>query len=345
VRIKLLATDLDGTLFGGSGELPLYEEFKGRLKTLRAKHGALWVVCTGRSLRSFQHLFSPMKTMDIAPDYVIVSHAYIYHRKRNGYRPHYVWNILIYYHLWASRLYMKDAIQKWYKMVMEMTDGVTTVYHRRNRLCLRFDAEEDAQAVAKLLRKKAQEFKNLRVFLFMHEVDVRAIPFTKGLALEELASHLGIGASGILAIGNGHNDISMLDGGVAKFTGCPENSETDVMAVVHNSNGHIASRKFLGGVIDVIDAQLEGHVNSALPEWWIANKGKKNPKSTKRQMNHIPKPRKVNQRKASTIFIVSMIGYCVLLVFASFGIIPFSGIIRKPVLLIMDLVIKLLEFI
>lgn len=238
---------------------------------------------------------------------------------------------------------MKDAIREWYKLVMNMTDKVTTVYHRKNRLCLRFDNEEDAQAVAKLLGKKSQEFKHLRVFHFMQEVDVRMVPFTKGLALEELAIRLGIGASNILTIGNGHNDISMLDGVVAKFMGCPENAETDVMAVVSKSGGHVASRKFMGGVIDVIDAYLENHVSSELPEWWVANKEKKNPRSVKRQMNHPPKPQKSDKRKIITIGTIVMIIYSVLLVFANFGIIPFSDIIRKPVLLAMELVVKILE--
>lgn len=345
MRIKLLATDLDGTLFGKYGELPLYGEFRKRLKTLRVKHDALWVISTGRSLRSFKHLFSPMEMMDIAPDYVIIKHAYIYQRKRNSYRPHYIWNFLIRYHIWSSRLYMKEAIQKWYRMVMDTTDGVTTVYHQRNRLCLRFASEKDAQAVAGLLHEKAREFKHLRVFKFAKEVDIRAIPFTKGLALEELSTRLGIGASTILSIGNGHNDISMLDGIVAKATGCPNNAETDVMATVNKSGGHIAPRPFLGGVIDVIDAYLEDSVNSELPARWVANTATKNPKSTMRQMNHPPKEMKHHKRKTITICIIIMIVYAVLLAFANFGVIPFSGLIRKPVSLIMGLLVNIIELI
>lgn len=345
MQIKLLATDLDGTLFGSSGELALYDEFRKRLTTLREKYDMQWVICTGRSLRSFMHLFSPMKTMGLMPDYVIVNHAYIYHLKRNKYKSHYYWNLLIHYHLWASKLYMKDAIKSWYKQVMDMTDKVTTVYHRNNRLCLRFDNEDDAEGVAKLLLEKSREFKHLRVFRFMREVDVRMVPFTKGLALEELANRLGITSSNILAIGNGHNDISILDGVVAKYMGCPENAETDVMAVVNHNKGHISSRKFLGGVIDVIDAYLENKVNSDLPEWWVANKKKKNPLSQKRQMNHPPKAKMADRRKVVTITTIIMIVYCVLLVFANSGIIPFANIIRMPIVWLMDLFVKILEFI
>ena len=342
VKIRLIATDLDGTLIGGIGELLLYDDFRNRLKTLRSRYGAVWVVCTGRSRRSFNHLFSPMKLMGFAPEYVIVNHAYIYRRTRSGrYRPHYGWNILIHYNIWASRLYMKDAIEHWYKMVMNMVEGVTTVYHRRNRLCLRFDAEEDAAAVAKLLKEKAKEFKYLRVFQFAQEVDVRMVPFTKGLALEELANRLGINSPDILAIGNGHNDISMLDGEVAGLTGCPSNAEIDVMATVHRSGGHISHKKVLEGVIDVIDAFLEERVDCKLPEWWVSNKQQKNPKSANRYMNHPPKKPRRNRKKIIAAVIIIMIVYSVLLVFSSFGVIPFSNIIQKPLMLVMELVLKI----
>ena len=343
MQIKLLATDLDGTLFSRSESLLLYDDFRSRLQTLRAKHDALWVVCTGRSLRSFQHRFAPMQAMDLMPDYVVVNHAYIYRRSRNGYRPSYTWNFLICYRMWSSRLYMKEAIKKWHKMVTDMDGSAKTIYHSRNRLCFRFTNEEEAEAVAKLLEKNSREFKHLRVFKFMQEVDVRMVPFTKGLALEDLATHLGIGASAILAIGNGHNDISMLDGTVAKCVGCPDNSETDVMQVVNNAGGHISSRKVMGGVIDVIDAYLDDCVNSELPEWWVANKHKKNPRSTKRQVNHAPKNRTQNKKRIQTTIILILIGYSVLLAFANFGVIPLSGIIRKPVLIVMDLILKFFE--
>jgi len=343
VQIKLLATDLDGTLFSRSESLSLYDDFRSRLQTLRTKHDALWVVCTGRSLRSFQNGFASMQAMGLIPDYVIVNHAYIYRRSRNGYRPHYTWNFMIHYHMWSSRLYMKEAIQKWHKLVTDMSDNAKTIYYRRNRLCFRFTNEEEAQAVAKLLEEKSREFRHLRVFRFEQEVDVRMVPFTKGLALENLATHLGIGASSILAIGNGHNDISMLDGTVAKYVGCPDNAETDVMQVVNKVGGHVASRKVMGGVVDVIDAYLDDCVNSELPDWWVANKHKKNPKSTRRQMNHSPKHKQQNKKRIRTIIIVVMISYSVLLAFANFGVIPMSGLIRKPVKMLMDLIVMVLE--
>lgn len=341
--IKLIATDLDGTLIGSANEFSLYETFGERLSAWRAKHGVLWVACTGRSLKSFLHLFSPMSTMGLAPDYIIIRHAYIYRLTRFGYRPHYAWNFFIRYHIWSSKLYIRDALNQWHRLITGMTEGVSTIYHRRNRLCLRFSSEETAEAAADVLKQKAREFKHLRVFQYLQEVDVRTVPFTKGLALGELGAHLGISPVHTLAIGNGHNDISMLDGSVAKFTGCPANAEVDVMAVVHHVGGHIASQKVLGGVIEIMDAYRDGIVNSALPEWWTPNKEKRNPRSIHRMMNHPSKKhRRHRHPRVAAGWLALLIAYAVLLVFASFELIPFSGLILKPFTMLMHVVQRIL---
>jgi HAD superfamily hydrolase (TIGR01484 family) len=332
--IRLIATDLDGTLDGNGCAITRYQDFAERLKRYHERYGAEWAVCTGRSLHSFESVIKPLQALGISPEYVIVHHAFIYRRGRRGYWPHLFWNSAIRFQVWSSALYLRGALNDWHRMVRGMSDeNVTTVYHRRNRLCLRFRTEEAAEAAAELLRKKAAVFKHLRVFHYLLEVDVRAVPFTKGMALTELAQRLGIGNAEILAIGNGHNDISMLDGEAAGATGCPGNAETEVMQTVHLSGGHVAQAHKLDGVIEVLDAWLEGSVNSALPDWWTPSRQQKNPKSMGRQMNH-PKHRQHARSPRRAMLIGLLAGYTVLVVFASFGIVPFSGLIIKPFALV-----------
>ena len=93
--IRLLTTDLDGTLIGGASEFPLYPTFREQLIELRRDHDTVWAICTGRSLPSFRHFFEPMRTMDIRPDFVIIRHAYIFSLTRAGYVPHILWNLRI----------------------------------------------------------------------------------------------------------------------------------------------------------------------------------------------------------------------------------------------------------
>lgn len=186
--IKLIVTDLDGTLIGGDNEFALFAKFAERLRLYREQYGAQWVICTGRSMHSVETLLEPMRTMGIEPEYVIIHHAYIYRRGWRGYWPHVFWNLAIRFHVWSSTLYLRGAINEWHRLVRNMTKGVKTVYHRHNRLCLRFRKEEDAAAAAELLRRKSSVFKYLRVFQYMLEVDVRMVPYTKGMSVSELAA-------------------------------------------------------------------------------------------------------------------------------------------------------------
>lgn len=323
-RIRLIATDLDGTLIGSANEFPLYSVFRDRINELRDRNGAVWAACTGRSLRSFKAFFAPMRTMGLWPDYVVLRHAFIYRLTRYGYLPNLIWNAHICYQLWSNQLYVKEAIREWHAMIMGASLGVSTVRRNRNRLILHFDSNEAADVAGDMLRKRTAPYRHLKVFRYHQEVDVRAVPFTKGLAVAELASHLGIDRESVLAIGNGHNDISMLEGGVARYTGCPSNSEPEVVEVVHQSGGHIAGKRSLSGVLEILDATRKGDIDSALPRNWIPPSQRENPDPRSRRPPRDRRPRK------RSVWLIPAVVYAVLVVFASFGLIPFSDFITKP---------------
>ncbi len=321
--IKLIATDLDGTLIGSANELPIYTDFRAKLRELRGTRGVVWAACTGRSRRSFNAFFLPMQQMNIAPEYIIVKHAYIYRLTGWGYLPHITWNANIRLLISATRRNVGRAIDSWRDRVTGMSLGVRVVRHENDRLQVRFDSEHSAETAADILREEVKAFPHLRVFQYQREVDVRYVPFTKGLAVSELARHIGVDHDNILAIGNGHNDISMLDGTVAKYCGCPANSDAEVMETVHSSHGHIASRPSLAGVMEIVDAFETGNVYCKLPPDWVPPSQRKNP---------WPKPRRRRpRRRLKRSWLWALAAYAVILVFASQDVLPFSGVIMKPV--------------
>ena len=333
----MLATDLDGTLIGSANEFPLYNNFREKVQELRRNNGTVWVACTGRSLGSFSEFFSPMRMMGIMPDFVIVNHAYIYSVGNFGCIPHIIWNLRIRYLIWASHLYVREAIDEWHEMITGVSLGVSTIRRKSDRLCLRFDTEESAAVAANLLMEKVKPYRHLKVFRYLLEVDVRSVPFTKGLALSELAHHLDISSSEILAIGNGHNDISMMDKKVAQLVGCPSNSEDEVMEAVHYMGGHIARNRSLNGVLEILDAYAAGAVCSDLPEDWVPPSKGHNPA--------IIRSGKKKKPKSSTARLLLFLGvaYVVLVVFANFRLIPYvSGIIMKPYKLFLALLEKIM---
>lgn len=138
-NIRLIATDLDGTLIGRADELPLYADFAESLADLRQRNGTIWVACTGRSLKSFRRFFDPMRTSGLAPDYVIVSHAYIFKLTPCGYIPYVFWNVHIAYMVLSEWLNVRTAIRDWTALLTRGTIGVKVLRRRWDELALRFD--------------------------------------------------------------------------------------------------------------------------------------------------------------------------------------------------------------
>jgi len=326
--IRLIATDLDGTLIGSANDFPFYNEFRQKINQFRINHNAAWAVCTGRSRRSFNQFFNPMRTMGLMPDYIIVRHAYIFRLTRFGYIPHITWNARIRHRMRQNKRRARTAIQGWHARMMGGALGVKTVAKTRGRLCLRFDSEEAATVAADMIREEGRAHKILMVFNYPTEVDVRSVPFTKGMAVAELGRRIGVAPGQILAIGNGHNDLSMLDGTVAKFTGCPSNSKAEVIEAVHQVGGHIASKRSLTGVVEVLDAYADGgELKSELPEWYSYRSGDYNPRS---QRAPHPTPGRSPQQRRNRLLIAGIV-YAVIVVFSAFGLIPFvSDWVMEP---------------
>ena len=325
--IRLLVTDFDGTVINSAKEVPFYTTFRDRINELRRDYGTVWVVCTGRSLGAFRDKFILMQKTGIRPDFVVSRHAYIHSLTPFGYMPHVFWNLHIRYQLWLSLLDASAAIKEWYDVICRFASGVRTVKAGKYRLWLRFDSEETASSVATMLKEKTRPYHHLTVFKYLFEVDVRLVPFTKGLAVAELAHRLEIDPTHILAVGNGHNDISMLDGKTAKMTGCPANSDPEVIEVVHQSGGHIANCGSLEGVLEILDAYKTGTVRSDLPADWI------DPAQTANSLNWQSKAaHKGHTPRSRTLpWVLAAAAYVVLLVLAIYMTsFPFARLITKP---------------
>ncbi|MBM4142205.1 MAG: HAD family phosphatase [Lentisphaerae bacterium] len=323
--IRLIATDLDGTLIGRTSEFERFEQFRDTVDRIRGAEDGCWAVCTGRSLRNFRHFFEPMAAVDAMPDFVIVKHAFIYGARRFGFTPHVFWNLRTLLEIRRDRALMRRALKEWESKVKRRFRRARTLTRNKEGVCLRLDTDECAAAAVEMLEKNRVNCRHLRVFRYGREVDVRAVPFTKGLAVSELARHLGIARSDVLAIGDGHNDISMLDGSAAGMTGCPANSEPEVTEVVHRSGGHIASARALAGVLEVVEAHLTGQVRSALPPTWRDPVNGANPRNHRRVHSPLRRRRRIVRN-----VLLGGAAVATVLALASLGLVPFSNQIMAP---------------
>jgi HAD superfamily hydrolase (TIGR01484 family) len=336
-NIRLIITDLDGTLLTEKPEFELYNEFRDRMFALRTRHGIKWAICTGRSMQSFSDMFLPMRTFGVVPDYVITRHAYIFSMGRRGFAPHLLWNIRIKLLQGKQARLLRGATPRLARTLRARYPFSKFVDMGPGRICVRFEDPRFAQAAADVIRQAAKPYHYLRVFQFRNEIDVRTVPFTKGLALSELTRHLSISPNHVLAIGNGHNDASMMDKSVARFVACPVNAEPEIIKLVHDVGGHISTRRTLAAVLDALDAYTNGTVCSDLPEGWRDPLTAENPAERR-----IPRGRRRKSLPGLLLFLAGV--YAVLAVFAYFGMLPFSEAVLKPLRMFLPLVRKVLPF-
>ncbi len=316
----MFVTDADGTVMGSRPEFEQYRVFRDRISDLRANYGAIWVVCTGRSLAGYKHIFTPMCRFGISPDYVIANHAYIFECKAWGFLPHWFWNLRIRWLELRDNLAVRRALPKIRRAVLSQNPFARVTVSNGHRLCFRFDDESAAAFGAEVLRREVRPYKHLQIFQSAGEITVRVIPFTKGLAVTELARHLGVSNPQILVVGDGHNDISMMELDPPCHTACPANAAPEVVATVHRTHGHIADERNLNGVIEVLAAYEQGKLNDQLPADWVESDVSVTPHSHSRGIRGV----------MGTTVLLSIVIYTTLLVVASFIKFPGAGLILKP---------------
>ena len=174
------------------------------------------------------------------------------------------------------------------------------------------------------------------IFEFKQDVIFRSVPFTKGLAIKEICRHRNVLPEGVLAIGDGENDISLLDESVCSRCGCPANAVDEVLELVHCMGGHIAERKTLGGVIDVLNAFEHGDVSSSLPHEVLPAFARDHLEPLKK---HHHRPRYGHEWRR-VLLAGASIGTAIL-VLAHYNVLPFSRHIVKPFQLVIELALKL----
>lgn len=316
---------------GRRPEFAQYRAFRARVNELRTTYGARWVVCTGRSMRGYARLFRTMITFGIKPDFVITRHAYIYECRPWGYLPHWIWNLRVLWLQWKDAVALRRAMPKLRRAVVLRNPFARVLFSGRERLRFRFEDEGAGNFAAEILELEVKPYKYLQVFHAPGELEVRMIPFTKGLAVQELARRLGVANREILVVGDGHNDISMIEMQPPCLTACPGNAAADVIEAVHRTGGHIANDRSLGGVLEVLSAYESGAVRSTLPEGWTGHDA----------MPATPR-RRSGIRGTGTWIVLLVVLYTTLLVVCTFCRFPGRDKVLKPYALLVDGVHRLI---
>jgi hydroxymethylpyrimidine pyrophosphatase-like HAD family hydrolase len=336
--IKLIATDLDGTLIGSTDEMPVYSDFAERIRDLRISQGTSWAVLSGRPLRSFLECSEPLRVAGLLPDYAILRYSLIYQREGESYRLLWRWSLATLWKRVLRPIITRRVLREWHVAALETFRGTRTLTNTPQRLQLRFKSEQAAESAAAALKERVKGLDHVQTALEGAVLEVRSFLYLKGLSLKELERQLGIEPDAVLAIGNGYHDLSIMNERIARLTGCPANSHARVIEKVSQTGGHIARQRALAGVVEILNAYITDAVDSSVPPSWRA------PGSLRQSGGSSSAMRDQRRKMFFRWTALAVVGYATLMAFASCNLLPYSRIIMKPFEVVVRLVTRLLSW-
>jgi len=250
MAIRLLSTDFDGTLIGHEPDARTAASLGAALRELRER-GAVWAVNTGRqlwfALEGLEHAHLPHD-----PEFVLTSEKDIFHRVEQGaWEAFGDWNARIEQRtadLFGRASHVLSAIED----MVAREDGIEVLYENDRLAGLMTADTATMDRTVEAIRAASAEvpdfsFNRNDVWMRFAHREIH-----KGSSLAELARLLGIPRSDVLAIGDHHNDIPMLDGTAAAMVACPDNAVAEVKRVVRDAGGYVSPHPWSEGVADAI---------------------------------------------------------------------------------------------
>jgi HAD superfamily hydrolase (TIGR01484 family) len=254
--IRLISTDFDGTLHADHEDPPVPLSLQELLAELQHQ-GVTWVINTGRDLTSLMEGMARAR-LQVRPDYLVLVEREIYIHRDHRYEPVTDWNercsddhARLFERLgadlprlvrWISDRYDADVYQDPY-----------------SPFCLIARNTPDAEAICHYLEDYCREAGDLQVVRNDVYARFAHVGYSKGTALAEIASRLGVSVDETFAAGDHVNDLPMLDSQVAAHLAAPANAVAEVKAAVRGHGGYVCERPCGHGVEEALRRVLNGH--------------------------------------------------------------------------------------
>jgi hydroxymethylpyrimidine pyrophosphatase-like HAD family hydrolase len=245
----LIALDFDGTSAVYEPHLALHPGLLDVLGHLRDQ-GCGWVINSDRftdTLVEIAELLPP----SLRPDAIMSAQRFIHVRTlSDGYEPLHQWN--------DSRMEMHRAL--WQDISPCFDDwqrGIEADFTIRecvvNDLVFAYRVpEEQNPALRRRMHDHICSWPNAQLSGNHEWSFILHADFSKAGLLEHYCAVRGIGTEKIIAVGDGFNDISMLDASLTRYAGCPADASPEVIAAVRAGGGYVAGRNGPEGTIEVI---------------------------------------------------------------------------------------------
>ncbi len=248
---QLLSFDFDGTLLDPEDETTIHPQFFDLIKELRQSHHAMWGLNTGRSLF---HTLQGMEESKFSyrPDYIIAREREIYFPNQFGrWVDHPTWNKACekdHKTLFRKNKRLLNKVSKWIKTETSAAWGSQADEPAGVVATTETEMQRIIDFIDSIIPAKSQlAYQRNSIYMrFSHSL------YHKGSALAEVGRSFKIDKSNIFTIGDGHNDLDMLDTSIAEMIACPANAHNEVKNHVSSQGGYVAKEKASQGVTEAL---------------------------------------------------------------------------------------------
>ncbi len=267
-RIDLVCTDIDGTLLdAGNPDFASLVSFKTSLDSMRRQWGTRWAIVTGRHRRVMLPILDSFLGFQLIPDFVVLEDAYVYRfNRRTGWHGFLRWNLRI---RWKrARLWRRGrkSLQQWQEQMQRQFPEMQVRSHETVDLWMEFPDREVAEHGESVLKQMTAGSVDFEVFRWGKELFLAPSVGKKGEAVSFIADSLGLTAGQVFAVGDGANDINMLEGWAAAMVACVANAPREIKRIVRHAQGYVASQSATAGVVEALEYYLQGDDHKTPPQ-------------------------------------------------------------------------------
>lgn len=254
LRIQLISTDFDGTIFAEFENPPVSERLQALLRDLQ-NHGAKWVVNTGRDMSGLMEALARAR-VSVQPDYLVLVEREIYQRDGVRYVGLEKWNSECERRHEELFIRVREDLPRLTGWINDRFNA--TIYQDPySPFCLIAGNEVDAEVIHQYLDEYCQGVPYLTVVRNDVYARFSHAAYNKGTALAELTRRLGITAQHVFAAGDHLNDLPMLSSTYARWLAAPQNAIDPVKSAVKDQDGYLSTLPHGDGVAEALVFQLQ----------------------------------------------------------------------------------------
>lgn len=245
----LIALDLDGTSVRYDPRLEMEPELMQYIASLHSR-GVAWVMNSDRYTDTMVDIASQLVPEE-KPAALLSCQRFIHVLNGdNMYLPVHQWNkqqMILHKQLWDT---ISSCFADWENKIKEQFTLIDCVVNDIVFACMA--PPDQTPQLRELVREFIKPWPDAQVSGNHDWTFILHAAFSKANVLGKCAEALGVPRQNIIAIGDGINDITMLNGSVTKMVGCPANASPEVIEAVTAAGGIVADAEAGAGTLQII---------------------------------------------------------------------------------------------